>query len=128
MLTTMWALVPFPSSIAQWQTLVDSTEATGMPRPVSVWGNDIFFSSRRRHTRLTCDWSSDVCSSDLDVDDVLDFVLLADRLALGVVRGVVNRFPEQHRHRLADVLAGEFQHVLGADRIQRHREDRKSVV
>src|SRR6266480_1696431 len=27
-----------------------------------------FFSSRRRHTRLTCDWSSDVCSSDLDVD------------------------------------------------------------
>src|SRR6516225_3774072 len=22
-----------------------------------------FFSSRRRHTRLTCDWSSDVCSS-----------------------------------------------------------------
>src|SRR6516225_11091381 len=24
-----------------------------------------FFYSRRRHTRLTCDWSSDVCSSDL---------------------------------------------------------------
>src|SRR4051812_49720677 len=24
-----------------------------------------FFSSRRRHTRLTCDWSSDVWSSDL---------------------------------------------------------------
>src|SRR5438477_6179674 len=27
-----------------------------------------FFSSRRRHTRLTCDWSSDVCSSDLPSD------------------------------------------------------------
>src|SRR5690242_21123444 len=26
-----------------------------------------FFSSRRRHTRLTCDWSSDVCSSDLNL-------------------------------------------------------------
>src|SRR5438034_2907205 len=25
-----------------------------------------FFSSRRRHTRSLCDWSSDVCSSDLD--------------------------------------------------------------
>src|SRR5260221_8822538 len=24
-----------------------------------------FFSSRRRHTRSLCDWSSDVCSSDL---------------------------------------------------------------
>src|SRR5260370_14723394 len=26
-----------------------------------------FFSSRRRHTRFKCDWSSDVCSSDLFV-------------------------------------------------------------
>src|SRR5256885_14710258 len=26
---------------------------------------DVFFSSRRRHTRLQGDWSSDVCSSDL---------------------------------------------------------------
>src|SRR5438034_4853118 len=28
-----------------------------------------FFSSRRRHTRSLCDWSSDVCSSDLEVKD-----------------------------------------------------------
>ena len=31
-------------------------------------GNEMdffFFSSRRRHTRSLCDWSSDVCSSDL---------------------------------------------------------------
>src|SRR2546430_3495569 len=26
--------------------------------------NAFFFSSRRRHTRFDCDWSSDVCSSD----------------------------------------------------------------
>src|SRR5260370_28873488 len=26
-----------------------------------------FFSSRRRHTRFKCDWSSDVCSSDLNM-------------------------------------------------------------
>src|SRR2546430_10796699 len=26
----------------------------------------LFFSSRRRHTRFDCDWSSDVCSSDLE--------------------------------------------------------------
>src|SRR5438046_10465758 len=30
-----------------------------------------FFSSRRRHTRLVSDWSSDVCSSDLG--DVLEY-------------------------------------------------------
>src|SRR3712207_6927689 len=29
---------------------------------------DFFFSSRRRHTRYWRDWSSDVCSSDLDYD------------------------------------------------------------
>src|SRR5438093_1782234 len=28
-----------------------------------------FFSSRRRHTRLVSDWSSDVCSSDLSKGD-----------------------------------------------------------
>src|SRR6266481_6697229 len=33
--------------------------------------NDFFFfSSRRRHTRWNCDWSSDVCSSDLAWTDV----------------------------------------------------------
>src|SRR5256885_6602966 len=31
-----------------------------------------FFSSRRRHTRLQGDWSSDVCSSDLYVEDEVD--------------------------------------------------------
>src|SRR6266480_860162 len=31
-----------------------------------------FFSSRRRHTRLTCDWSSDVCSSDLILSDITE--------------------------------------------------------
>src|SRR5260370_1765069 len=30
-----------------------------------VVGRFFFFSSRRRHTRFKCDWSSDVCSSDL---------------------------------------------------------------
>src|SRR5260370_6728506 len=37
-----------------------------------------FFSSRRRHTRFKCDWSSDVCSSDLKFGDVelyLEFML-----------------------------------------------------
>src|SRR2546430_9511521 len=31
----------------------------------SSWNLVFFFSSRRRHTRFDCDWSSDVCSSDL---------------------------------------------------------------
>src|SRR5689334_24436705 len=31
-----------------------------------------FFSSRRRHTRWNCDWSSDVCSSDLRGKYVFD--------------------------------------------------------
>src|SRR5438093_12940550 len=30
------------------------------------WMQYFFFSSRRRHTRLVSDWSSDVCSSDLN--------------------------------------------------------------
>src|SRR5258706_9783386 len=32
---------------------------------IALWCVLFFFSSRRRHTRLVSDWSSDVCSSDL---------------------------------------------------------------
>src|SRR5256885_5200443 len=41
-----------------------------------------FFSSRRRHTRLQGDWSSDVCSSDLYFDA---------RLRLGVFQAIRQR-------------------------------------
>src|SRR5205807_5423268 len=46
-----------------------------------------FFSSRRRHTRLQGDWSSDVCSSDLDlqlfqVERVVDARLLLEELQI----------------------------------------------
>src|SRR5256886_4336761 len=37
-----------------------------------------FFSSRRRHTRFDCDWSSDVCSSDLaPTDSAFELVVQA---------------------------------------------------
>src|SRR5699024_12090146 len=32
-----------------------------------IFSSFFFFSSRRRHTRSKRDWSSDVCSSDLDL-------------------------------------------------------------
>src|SRR2546430_7319220 len=41
-----------------------------------------FFSSRRRHTRFDCDWSSDVCSSDLRR-------LLKDGYAFGDIRAAL---------------------------------------
>src|SRR5688500_5429778 len=46
--------------------------------PYSVF---FFFSSRRRHTILQGDWSSDVCSSDL-VHDVCDFISSVDTPAV----------------------------------------------
>src|SRR2546430_7721192 len=45
---------------------VDSEEIFGLDIVVRlVYDIFFFFSSRRRHTRFDCDWSSDVCSSDL---------------------------------------------------------------
>src|SRR5690606_40310844 len=35
-----------------------------------------FFSSRRRHTRFSRDWSSDVCSSDLGWGTLIAFAVL----------------------------------------------------
>src|SRR5690242_21835499 len=45
-----------------------------------------FFSSRRRHTILTCDWSSDVCSSDLLQVAIVESGATIDRTELPTVR------------------------------------------
>src|SRR5690349_24674346 len=58
-----------------------------------------FFSSRRRHTSSLRDWSSDVCSSDLQRPLVEDELDVEGRLGGGVERG--------------DLLVGE---ALGAQR------------
>src|SRR5215211_4549920 len=52
-----------------------------------------FFSSRRRHTRSLCDWSSDVCSSDLLIPACAE----AHREELGL--NPLDRDPESFRWR-----------------------------
>src|SRR5690606_40159162 len=59
---------------------------------VSVVGSNssFFFSSRRRHTRFSRDWSSDVCSSDLlkpGVGLVLDLGEVTEVSSLGLSAG-----------------------------------------
>src|SRR3989475_2750608 len=46
-----------------------------------------FFSSRRRHTRFDCDWSSDVCSSDLNPDVLYAAFWQAQRYPWKLVSG-----------------------------------------
>src|SRR5690242_20754989 len=82
-----------------------------------------FFSSRRRHTRLTCDWSSDVCSSDLDTLRTAlanlesDFaVLLARRLDR----------PREAKKLLATLFAAPGTIHVGSRAVT--VRDRKSVV
>src|SRR5436853_3059706 len=44
-----------------------------------------FFSGRRRHTRCLSDWSSDVCSSDLDaVEEAVQLARETPSLAVGL--------------------------------------------
>src|SRR6266404_6091055 len=52
--------------------------------------NFFFFSSRRRHTREASDWSSDVCSSDLEQSDKSDAVNAEDGHVMGDIDGVRN--------------------------------------
>src|SRR5256885_10296766 len=57
-------------------------DAAGVRRygVVDMWCKSVasciwfFFSSRRRHTRLQGDWSSDVCSSDLSVPEIVTWL------------------------------------------------------
>src|SRR5205085_7320485 len=48
---------------------------------LSLLSKIFFFSSSRRHTRFDCDWSSDVCSSDLDAEQDDHRAVAADRRA-----------------------------------------------
>src|SRR6266568_7714705 len=51
-----------------------------------------FFSSRRRHTRWNCDWSSDVCSSDLPAELLAEAVLAeSDPNVAGALRWALAR-------------------------------------
>src|ERR1019366_4250502 len=57
-----------------------------------------FFSSRRRHTRLVSDWSSDVCSSDLELFLGGILMLFMDFRALQTVgMWLALRARKQHR-------------------------------
>src|SRR5688572_33430478 len=71
-----------------------------------------FFSSRRRHTRFDCDWSSDVCSSDLWVEALHpdDRERIASEWRSAVARG--------------QTFASEFRFVHSDGRITRSEERR----
>src|SRR5688500_19662573 len=100
-----------------------------------------FFSSRRRHTRLQGDWSSDVCSSDLAWQPAVlhprrrrqhDVPRLAGRLEPDeAVRVLVARFLDGpgEVHFLAGVVRSEERRVgkecrcwWGADKWKRERD------
>src|SRR2546430_16354632 len=75
-----------------------------------------FFSSRRRHTRFDCDWSSDVCSSDLGSWSACtvcwDSVITA--LSAGQSRSGERRVGEEGRSRwAADHLKKKKKKKLG---------------
>src|SRR6516225_3133033 len=86
-----------------------------------------FFSSRRRHTRLTCDWSSDVCSSDLIVpasdacgevveigEDVIRFAV-GDRVTPTYIQGWRDGLPtaeQRTKQTLGAPLGGVLQDYI----------------
>src|SRR5258706_12035399 len=83
-----------------------------------------FFSSRRRHTRLVSDWSSDVCSSDLVPNLSLDDW----EVTVSHVDYAPGRVGTPHKHAgfvLAYVLEGN---VVAKISGQGEETDRKSVV
>src|SRR2546427_5529408 len=72
------------------------TESTTFPlRAIRCF----FFSSRRRHTRFDCDWSSDVCSSDLDAHlGAIESLHLGPQLHKAAARLAVGQFTGELQH------------------------------
>src|SRR5256885_9396608 len=87
----------------------------------------VCFSSRRRHTRLQGDWSSDVCSSDLSGASSC-----AELTACGVP-SILMPYPyhkDMHQRVNAEELSTAGAAILIDDQKDRQKnaEDRKSVV
>src|SRR2546430_4098743 len=82
---------------------------------------DFFFSSRRRHTRFDCDWSSDVCSSDLIVGEGVSFASGIGAVILVIIVAIL-LFAS-----MAQVDAGHVAVLTLFGRVQ-GGGDRKSVV
>src|SRR5256885_5321645 len=69
-----------------------------------------FFSSRRRHTRLQGDWSSDVCSSDLTPEDRIELgVAHVERIMVTIKRSIL---VEQERQRFVQAYRCEVVALL----------------
>src|SRR5438034_6874491 len=80
-----------------------------------------FFSSRRRHTRSLCDWSSDVCSSDLGHGTHVSGTVAAKDDAQGVV-GIVPGAPLHGVKVLGCNGSGTLSGVIaGVDWVTAHR-------
>src|SRR5690606_27903688 len=71
------------------------------PRRCGRLGAAFFFSSRRRHTRFSRDWSSDVCSSDVMCPDVETFAPLVSA-CFGLADGPDAHPGQRLQVRLAD--------------------------
>src|SRR2546430_4122479 len=56
-----------------------AADAVPAAHPRYTYSFTFFFSSRRRHTRFDCDWSSDVCSSDLAITETVQAHLRHDQ-------------------------------------------------
>src|SRR2546427_8712258 len=70
---------------------------------MSYCSSFFFFSSRRRHTRFDCDWSSDVCSSDLVGDMVRRQIAGATALVLTKADQASAPMIGKARQRLAEI-------------------------
>src|SRR5688500_20400261 len=69
-----------------------------------------FFSSRRRHTRLQGDWSSDVCSSDLEI--YLNRMKRLDPQLLCAVSILEGQAREAAQQADAEIRAGKYRGPL----------------
>src|SRR5256885_16033662 len=75
-----------------------------------------FFSSRRRHTRLQGDWSSDVCSSDLNPESLFGDGG-GDDVLPSLLPRLTSEFPADE-YRLAAVLHPNVWHGHGPGQIR----------
>src|SRR6266498_4348928 len=82
-----------------------------------------FFSSRRRHTRCGRDWSSDVCSSDLHLQERLSLVQVPGAEPGEIITAITERRPGTYNVNGAGCVMDEDNAHLACDFVTDEKRD-----
>src|SRR2546429_5449877 len=95
----------------------------GHSKAQEIWPRpDVFFPSRRRHTRCSRDWSSDVCSSDLTEGGMLKHKHSDIGVAVAMPGGLITPIIRKAETKSLSTISGEMKDFAARARARKLKQ------